>query len=320
MREFDPPRAQGLYDPRYEHDACGIGFCRADKEQEEPRHHHQRAQHPCDLRHRGAVGADPLAGDGAGILIQLPDTFLREETDRLGFVLPEPGEYAVGMVFLPRDPGTRQRCIDAVRKIVPEEGQILLGWRDVPTDNSVLGFSVKPVEPVIRQVFIKRGSKTADAAAFQRKLFVIRKQVHHAIWDNGFPDQEQFYVCSLSPTTIVYKGMILAENLSIYFPDLNDARAYIGDRAGASALFDQHLPVVEAGASVPLSLPQRRDQHRSRQYQLDAGAPAFDEVRSARRGPAEAMAADRRRLVGLRRPSTMRSNCWSPAATHCRTR
>ena len=178
----------------------------------------------CNLRHRGAVGADPLAGDGSGILIQLPDAFLRAECERLSLVLPPSGNYAVGMVFLPRDSDTRQACADAFTIVVPAEGQVLLGWRDVPTDNSVLGFSVKPIEPLVRQVFIAPGPECRDVDAFERKLFVIRKQVHRAIWDKALRYADQFYIPSLSTRTIVYKGMILAENLSTYYPDLCDER------------------------------------------------------------------------------------------------
>ena len=213
MRDCAPPPKQGLYDPDYEHDACGIGFLA---------HIKNRKSHDiirgalgilCNLRHRGAVGADPLAGDGSGILIQTPDAFLRDECDRLGFALPAAGRYSVGMVFLPRDRATRQACIDAFTTVVLKEGQKLLGWRDVPTDNSVLGFSVKPIEPLIRQIFIAPGPECPDIAAFERKLFV-RKQVHHAIWDRMLRDADQFYIPSLSTRTVVYKGMILAENRS----------------------------------------------------------------------------------------------------------
>lgn len=222
MRSYALPSAQGLYDPTNEHDACGIGFLANIKNRKSHELIEQALSILCNLKHRGAVGADPLAGDGAGILMQIPDAFYRQECDKVGFALPAPEHYAVGMIFLPRNAQTRQKCIDAFYRIVPEEGQILLGWRDVPTDNSVLGFSVKPIEPVIRQVFIKRGPRTATTEAFQRKLFVIRKQVHHAIWGEQLPDEEQFYICSLSPRTIVYKGMILSENLSTYYRDLQD--------------------------------------------------------------------------------------------------
>ncbi|MBK8176486.1 MAG: glutamate synthase large subunit [Rhodospirillales bacterium] len=224
MRDCALPPKQGLYDPNNEHDACGFGFLAHIKNLKSHDIIRQGLGILCNLRHRGAVGADPLAGDGSGILIQVPDTLLREECEGLGFSLPAPGEYAVGMVFLPRDEATRQACIDAFAKVVPAEGQSVIGWRDVPTDNSVLGFSVKPIEPVIRQIFIKRGPSCADVDSFERKLFVIRKQAHHAIWDQGYTGGDQLYIASLSARTIVYKGMILAENLSTFYADLRDER------------------------------------------------------------------------------------------------
>jgi glutamate synthase (NADPH/NADH) large chain len=224
MTDQSLPQEQGLYDPRNEHDACGIGFVANIKNRKSHRIIEQGLEILMNLRHRGAVGADPLAGDGSGIMIQVPDAFMREECARLGFQLPAPGEYAVGMVFLPRDERTRQRCIEAFETIVPAEGQHILGWRDVPTDNSVLGESVKPIEPIIRQVFIGRGPACADVAAFERKLFVIRKQVHHAIWDHDYPGIDQFYVVSMSTRTLTYKGMILAANLAVFYPDLQDPR------------------------------------------------------------------------------------------------
>jgi glutamate synthase (NADPH/NADH) large chain len=229
MKRFALPPKQGLYDPGNEHDACGIGFVANIKNRKSHDLIDQGLSILCNLRHRGAVGADPLAGDGSGILIQIPDGFLREEADGLGFNLPPVGAYAVGIVFLPRHQEIVARCMAAFETVVPREGQVLLGWRDVPTDNTVLGFSVKPIEPVIRQVFVGRGPDCPDQAAFERKLFVIRKQVHHAIWDLRLPGAEQvhadqFYIVSLSTRTLVYKGMILAENLSTYYPDLKDPR------------------------------------------------------------------------------------------------
>ncbi len=214
---------RGLYLSEREHDACGIGFLAHIKNRKSHDIVERGLGLLCNLKHRGAVGADPLAGDGAGILIQIPDAFLREECARLGFSLPPAGEYAVGMVFLPRAAETRAKAEAAFAEVVAREGQSLIGWRDVPTDNAVLGCSVKPIEPIIRQVFVRRGDGV-DASAFERKLFVIRKQAHHAIWDKRIEDADQFYFCSLSTRTLVYKGMILGENLSTYYPDLKDER------------------------------------------------------------------------------------------------
>ncbi len=215
---------EGLYDPRNEHDSCGIGFVVDIKNRKSHQPIRQGLEILANLSHRGAVGADPLAGDGAGILLQLPDGFLRAECADLGIELPTPGNYAVGMVFLPRDHHARAQSEAALQRTIAAEGQILLGWRDVPTDNSCLGRSVRPTEPVIRQVLIKRGASCTDQDAFERKLFVIRKQAHHAIWNRELLGSQQFYIASLSSRTIIYKGMILARNIGVYYPELRDPR------------------------------------------------------------------------------------------------
>ena len=215
---------QGLYHPRHEHDACGIGFVADIQNRKCHQIIEEGLQILVNLTHRGAVGADPLAGDGAGVLIQIPDRLLREECAMQSIRLPSAGDYAVGMVFLPRRPETRSLCEEAIARYVEAEGQHLLGWRDVPTDNRCLGESVKPIEPIIRQVFVARGGSCADSEAFERKLFVIRKQAHHAVWDQALPEKQQFYIPSLSRRTLVYKGMMLGENLASYYPDLADSR------------------------------------------------------------------------------------------------
>ena len=174
-----------------------------------------------NLTHRGATGADPLAGDGAGILIQMPDAFLRKAVAPLGFELPSLGEYATGMVFLPRDAGDRTLCESLLEQCAREEGQVVLGWRDVPTDNSGLGESVKLVEPVIRQIFLARGQATPDRNAFERKLFVLRKRAEHAVAQKGI-DRKWFYLPSLSSRTLVYKGMLLADQVGHFYLDLQD--------------------------------------------------------------------------------------------------
>ncbi len=230
------PVEQGMYDPLNEHDACGFGFI-ADIHNE-PRHEivHQALDIVHHMDHRGAIGADPMAGDGAGILIQLPDAFIRKVFAKQGIKVPAKGDYALGMVFLPRDHKLRDLAIKAIETTTAAEGQVLLGWRDVPTDNSVLGESVKPNEPVIRQVLIQRGPATPDNAAFERKLYVIRKQAHHALWDKDEGSWQDFYFPSMSSATIVYKGMVLAPNLSKYYVDFQDK-----DFATAIALFHQRF-------------------------------------------------------------------------------
>ena len=218
------PQAQGLYDPKNEHDNCGIGFIANIKNRKSHEIVRQGIQILVNLDHRGAVSADPLAGDGAGILVQLPDRLFRGEAKELGFTLPPEGDYAVGMVFLPHREASLKACAQAIESAAKTEGQTVLGWRDVPVDNSYLGDSVKPIEPVIRQIFIGRGENCADTNAFERKLYVIRKQAHHLVWDEDIEDIGHFYISSLSARTIVYKGMMLAPNLDKYYLDLNDAR------------------------------------------------------------------------------------------------
>ncbi|WP_435684673.1 glutamate synthase large subunit [Sedimenticola selenatireducens] len=215
------PTKQGLYDPRNEHDACGVGFVANIKGRKSRKIVEQGLEILERLTHRGAVGADPRAGDGAGILIQIPDAFFRELLD---FDLPEPGEYAVGMLFLPRDEAARARAEGTVSRFVEDEGQSIIGWRDVPVDNQGLGYSVKPTEPHIKQVFIGCGSNCSDQAAFERKLFVIRKQIEKVIRESGLEKGESFYFTSLSSRTITYKGMLLSDQVGEYYPDLKDGR------------------------------------------------------------------------------------------------
>ncbi|MCB1782045.1 MAG: glutamate synthase subunit alpha, partial [Candidatus Competibacteraceae bacterium] len=225
MHLTDASSFPGLYDPRNEHDSCGIGFVVDIKNRKSHQPISQGLEILANLSHRGAVGADPLAGDGAGILLQIPDAFLRAECADIGIDLPAPGDYAAGMVFLPRDNQARAQSEAALQRSIAAEGQTLLGWRDVPIDNSCLGNSVRSSEPVIRQIFVKREANCPDTDTFERKLFVIRKQAHRSIWrGNAFSNEQQFYIPSLSARTLVYKGMILARNIGIYYPELRDPR------------------------------------------------------------------------------------------------
>ena len=205
-----PPPAQGLYDPKKEHDACGVGFV-ADLR---ARPSHTIVQYGLqileNLTHRGAVGADPLAGDGAGMLVQMPHEFLKVVTAPLRIALPEPGHYAAGHMFMPRNEAQRIYCQSVVERATEAEGLQLLGWRDVPTDNSCLGQSVIETEPRHMQVFIGRGRDVKDEATFERKLYVLRKVISNTInGDTGGRDIG-FYTVSLSCRTLVYKGMFLA--------------------------------------------------------------------------------------------------------------
>ncbi len=220
MNESSIPSAQGLYDPVHEHDACGVGFVAHIKGQKSHAIVRQGLQILENLTHRGATGADPLAGDGAGILIQIPDAFLRRETAALGFALPEAGAYAVGMVFLPREEISRQRCQDILEQCARSEGLSVLGWRTVPTSHEGLGESVRKVEPWVSQLFLGAPVGT-DQNGFERKLFILRKCAEHRAATQGY-DRTGFYLPSLSSRTVVYKGMLLADQVGSYYADLRD--------------------------------------------------------------------------------------------------
>ena len=213
------PQKQGLYDPQNEHDACGVGFIVHIKGQKNHAIVEQGLEILKNLTHRGAVGADPLAGDGAGILIQIPDSFIRAECK---FTLPPVGEYGIGMVFLPREADKRTACENIIAKVVAEEGQTVIGWRDVPTNNEGLGEDVKALEPVIRQIFIN--NNYADQDSFERKLFIIRKIIEHSVEQDLQLDKALFYIPSLSSRTLLYKGMLLADQVGDYYLDLQDER------------------------------------------------------------------------------------------------
>ena len=219
---MDIPSRQGLYDPAHEHDACGVGFVAHIKNRKSHAIVKQGLQILVNLTHRGATGYDPLLGDGAGILIQIPDAFLRAEASKQGIKLPAEGSYGCGNIFLPQSANGRAACESALARIVHEEGQTFLGWRDVPRDNRGLAQAARDREPVVRQVFI--GSQCADQDAFERKLFVIRKRVEHEVRHLNLVDGKQFYVPSLSSRTLNYKGMLLAHQVGEYFLDLQNER------------------------------------------------------------------------------------------------
>ncbi|MBS0265795.1 MAG: glutamate synthase large subunit [Planctomycetes bacterium] len=218
-----PPEATGLYDPKHEHDACGVGFIvniRGDKSHKLVLDAIQILQ---NLQHRGACGCEDNTGDGAGVLLQIPEKFLRKVCRQSKINLPAgTGDWGVGMVFLPSDPAERQQCESLFEQVIAEEGQILLGWRDVPVDNSQLGATATKVEPAFRQVFIQRGPSTPDQAGLDWKLFVIRKRMERLIADSSLKQRKFFYVPSLSTRTIVYKGLLLATQIGSFFQDLSD--------------------------------------------------------------------------------------------------
>jgi glutamate synthase (NADPH/NADH) large chain len=220
-----PPK-QGLYDPRNEHDACGVGFVVNIKGHKSNELIRQGLQILLNLDHRGAVGADPLVGDGAGCLIQTPDRLLRDWAERNKIALPPPGHYAVAMCFLPQDAKSRDFMVKKFAHYIKVEGQHLLGWRDVPTDITGLGKTVIETMPVIRQAIIGRGARVKDQQAFERKLLTIRKQTQNPIlgWakKHRLPNITQFYMPSFSTRTVVYKGLLLAPQVGSFYEDLRN--------------------------------------------------------------------------------------------------
>ena len=216
------PHKQGLYDPAYEKDACGVGFVvdiQGRKSHAIVRQALTVLEH---LEHRGACGCEENTGDGAGILMQLPHSFFKEASKKAGFTLPGVGEYGAGMVFLSQNKDHRLAAEKTVQSVVEAEGQTFLGWRDVPTDNSMIGATAKASEPVIRQFFVGRSSKLQDDLAFERKLFVIRKRIQNEVRYSGKDSGAGFYICSLSSRTIMYKGLLISNQVSKYFPDLSN--------------------------------------------------------------------------------------------------
>ncbi|TXG87638.1 MAG: glutamate synthase subunit alpha, partial [Zoogloea sp.] len=222
---MDLPLEQGLYDPANEHDACGVGFIAHIKGNRTHEIVNQGLEILKNLDHRGAVGADPLQGDGAGILIQIPDTLFREEMAKQGVTLPPAGDYGVGMVFLPKEHASRLACQDEIERAARAEGQVVLGWRDVPTDPAMpMSPTVKAKEPVIRQVFIGRGPDVMVTEALERKLYVIRRRAANAIGSLKLKHSKEFYTPSMSARTINYKGLLLADQVGQYYLDLQDPR------------------------------------------------------------------------------------------------
>ncbi|MFB2976960.1 glutamate synthase large subunit [Microseira sp. BLCC-F43] len=214
------PAKQGLYDPQFERDACGVGFIVHMKGKKSHAIVEQALTILLNLDHRGACGCEPNTGDGAGILMQVPHKFFQKVTAAENITLPEVGQYGVGMIFSSPDPATRQKSRQIFSEIVAQEGQQVLGWRDVPKDNSSLGDTAKSSEPFVEQVFIQRNSDLVDDLAFERKLYVIRKLSHNAIRTSGI--DPYWYPASISCRTIVYKGMLMPVQVGQYYPDLQD--------------------------------------------------------------------------------------------------
>ncbi|WP_136417816.1 glutamate synthase-related protein [Herbaspirillum sp. ST 5-3] len=248
--------AQGLYDPINEHDACGVGFIAHIKGKKSHSIVEQGLLILKNLDHRGAVGADKLMGDGAGILLQIPDQYYREEMAKQGVALPPPGEYGVGMIFLPKENASRIACEQEIERAVFAEGQVVLGWRDVPVDIEMpMSPTVRQKEPVIRQIFIGRGPDIMVTDALERKLYVIRKSSGHAIQALNLLHGKEFFVPSMSARTVVYKGLLLADQVGVYYKDLQDPRCI-----SALALVHQRFS-TNTFPEWPLSHPYRLIAH-----------------------------------------------------------
>ena len=215
------PPAQGLYDPAHEHDACGIGFVASISGQKSHEIIKKGIQVLLNLAHRGACGCDPETGDGAGVLIQIPHKFFARECEKLGFTLPKPGTYGVGMTFLPVEKHQRLTCEGILERIIKEEGLSLLGWRDTPVYASAIGRVARASQPYIQQIFVGR-AQGLDEDAFERKLYVVRKRAENEIRESGIEDAEMFYIPSLSCRTIVYKGLLLAQQITNFYRELSD--------------------------------------------------------------------------------------------------
>src|SRR6187402_3013759 len=223
--EISHLQEHGLYSGANEHDACGVGFVAHIKGEKSHAIVRQGLKILDNLDHRGAVGADKLMGDGAGILIQLPDTLYREEMAAQGVELPPPGEYGVGMIFLPKEHASRLACEQEMERAIKAEGQVLLGWRDVPVDRDMpMSPTVRTKEPILRQVFIGRGSDVIVQDALERKLYVIRKTASAHIQALKLKHSKEYYVPSFSSRTTIYKGLLLADQVGTYFNDLQDVR------------------------------------------------------------------------------------------------
>src|SRR5271154_1679078 len=227
MRNFSKipglPPAQGLYDPRNERDNCGMGFVASMRGEKSHEMIEMGIEVLIRLTHRGASGCDPETGDGAGILIQIPHEFFAAECKTLGFTLPEPGAYAVGMVFLPVGKHQRLQCEGIVERIAAEEGLTVLGWRDTPCNGDAIGREARVTQPYIQQIFLGRPNSW-DEDHFERKLYVTRKRIEHEIAGAAIEDRHFFYIPSLSSRTIVYKGLLLAPQIANFYGELADPR------------------------------------------------------------------------------------------------
>src|SRR5258708_10822887 len=240
------PPAHGLYSPEHEHDACGIGFVASIEGRKSHDIVLKGIQILINLAHRGACGCDPQTGDGAGILIQIPHAFFQREAASLGFSLPSPGEYGVGMVFLPVDTQDRLICEGVIEKIVREEGLKVLGWRDTPINGNTIGRLARASQPYIEQIFVRSGPGM-DQDALERQLYVVRKRAESAIAETDLKEKAFFYIPSLSSRTIIYKGLLLAPQITDFYkelldPDLTSALCLVHQRFSTNTFPSWKLP------------------------------------------------------------------------------
>jgi glutamate synthase (NADPH/NADH) large chain len=268
------------------------------------------------------VGADPLLGDGAGILIQIPDALLRDWAAGAGLTLPQPGDYAVAMCFLPRDEAARAFVVDFFEKFIEKEGQTLIGWRDVPVNTDGLGKTVLESMPVIRQCIIARGENCADQDAFERKILAIRKQTQNPLKalaeKHGLPGLTELYMPSFSTRTIVYKGLLLATQVGSFYPDLTNPLC-VSALGWCTSVFDQHLPQLEAGA--PFRFIAHNGEINTVRGNVNWINARRRSMQSELLGRISTRCGRSSRMASRTRPaSTMRSNCWWRAAIRWCTR
>ena len=216
------PKEQGLYDPRFEHDSCGVGFVCDIKGRKSNEIVRQGLAVLERLAHRGATGADPKTGDGAGLLLQIPHEFYAAECDTLKINLPALGEYGTGLIFLPTDDKERKFCKEIFTKEIKEAGQKLLGWRGVPVDNKDIGRAARETEPVIEQVFIASNKEIKEQLDFERNLYVIRKKIENVIRVSKLKQKSFFYITNISSRTVLYKGLLMPTQVQEFFLDLKD--------------------------------------------------------------------------------------------------
>ena len=250
-----PSQKQGLYDPAFEHDACGVAFVVDIKGRKSHDIIEKSLTILRNLAHRGATGSETNTGDGAGVLMQIPDKFLRKACEAEKIKIPAEGRYGVGSVFLPKSPNQANECEQIFESIVYEEGADVLGWRPVPNDLSSLGSTAREAAPQLRQLFIGGFDESLDAMGIERRLYIIRKRVEHAIRESDVRDRDEFFIPSLSARTLVYKGMLTAKQLENVYPDLKDPDMESGLVSDSLAIFHQHVSLLAPGASIPLSRP-----------------------------------------------------------------